>query len=183
MKTKNTKKEAQLAFQKRNKIFRKASRAEKRVLIAKDVLEQLKQKKIIAENQVWAVLPTAWNNKKNSQICDLTEKKGRENQCQCCALGALMLSEIRNTNDFMARDAKVGYSGNFEITLDDSGKRIRKFFSEKQLELIESAYEMGEGQFDGTNKSIDFGWKFDYSKDRMRAIMKNIVKNGGTFEP
>lgn len=66
---------------------------------------------------------------------------------------------------------------------------MRKFFSSAQLNLIEYAFEQGRGVSGYGNTTEDkyktsiFCYDFGTAKERLVAIMKNIVKNEGTFIP
>lgn len=77
---------------------------------------------------------------------------------------------------------------------------FNKYFSLTQLVLIENAFELGNGFWNlGNNtgagdkirkknkkeviKAIAFGNKFPDVKDRLVAIMYNIIANDGMFKP
>ena len=68
---------------------------------------------------------------------------------------------------------------------------LNSLFSYSQLRLIEIAFERGLGAFKdydynlepSTKRAAQFGRKFKTEKSRLRAIMKNIVENKGTFIP
>jgi hypothetical protein len=180
------------AFLRRNAAFKAATKAEKRVLIAKDVLAQLKAEKIVPSPGDWVRMYVATVPDGSLDVCTITEnpvKKGVE--CHCCGLGALMLSEIRHTNELTVGDLRVcrPYSAapvSVVIGRGDSGDRLEKYFSSGHLQLIEIAFEEGRGAHsvftsqDYEAKMFALGKK---PEERLRLIMKNIVKNGGTFAP
>jgi hypothetical protein len=75
---------------------------------------------------------------------------------------------------------------------DDLTARLGEIFPQEQQHLIESAFELtnmsnGPGRTQLPHESIDaainFGAAYDVPKARLRAIMKNIVKNDGEFRP
>jgi hypothetical protein len=209
---------------KREAIFKKASLAEKRVLIAKDVIAQIKAKKIKPESGTFVSVEKvkgfissseadkrtgAWNYAMNR----LSDSAGSEadvrhlylentiQQCSCCALGGLFMSCTLYNNNTTVDN--LSYAG------DDIGdllvgashaeslpNGLNKFFSLAQLKLIEQTFEGDNGAVlsgmdDGTGETVDefspqaeaFYNKYKKPKDRLVAIMQNIVKNNGTFKP
>jgi hypothetical protein len=204
----------------RNSLFKKASLAEKRVLIAKDVLEQLRKGKFKPERSVFvdSYLFDEDNldkNKDKSLQHALLEKNAN---CECCAQGALFLSCTLYNNKVQLSDFSYDDDGkyissnigraiyhNFKIT-----NGLNRIFTRRQLVLIEIAFERGAGFFNWdkssqlkipvtlVEKAIEFcnkyyirenhrvsdGFQADKNqKDAMVAIMKNIIKNNGTFIP
>jgi hypothetical protein len=170
-----------------NEIFDKSTPAEKRVLIAKDVISGLKKKKLISTPGCWVS-----NNANYGDLFDMdkvdpdTELKtilDKIPSCNVCALGGIFVSTVKRFDKLKCKD---------EFAMPDIADflpYLKKFFSEKQLNLIECAYEIGEGWAydDGESKSMRnaraFGESFGDSTERMVAIMKNIVKNDGLFVP
>lgn len=166
-------------FEKRNRAFKKASAAQKRVLIAKDVLKQLKLGKIKAKQGVYVTAQKYdWTNNINpdKEFCELNIK------CSVCALGAAMLSEIRMNNNLKVREMhgynySVKFGDNYITSRKESGDRLDKYFTESQLVLIERAFE---GWGDGKVK--DFYCKYRNDNKRIAAIFRNIIQNKGTFK-
>lgn len=65
--------------------------------------------------------------------------------------------------------------------------KLKKYFTDDQLKLIEIAFECGSGNH-GVNSSrtMDakrFGKQFPRKDLRLQAIMLNIIQNEGTFNP
>lgn len=69
---------------------------------------------------------------------------------------------------------------------------FEKLFNTQQRQMIELAYERGNGYYyktifpnkcnmDLVEKCIEFGKQFICPKDRFIAILKNMIKNKGTF--
>lgn len=100
-------------------------------------------------------------------------------KCEVCARGALVLAHAH------LYDACVGVPDNY-----DTEKRSFKLFG-RQGTLIEAAFEMdssfatSRGYYSPETaiKASDFGANYRDKRDRLRAIMKNIVKNKGAFRP
>jgi hypothetical protein len=66
---------------------------------------------------------------------------------------------------------------------------LLRYFTLNQIQLIEHTFEGGIGavywdsDHSMVNKSHAFYSRYPDSKDRLLAIMKNIVENNGTFKP
>lgn len=163
------------------------TKAEKRVEIAKDVIAQLKAEKFNAKTGTYVGLDEDIDGTKELQ----TELK-KVKQCTVCALGALFLSDVRKNDACKGVDVDLG-SGNdvdgFASRYIDEHRmrdRLGKLFSRKQMALIECAFELGmdpQGLLkdDEYERAARFGEKFDTSRDRLVGIMRNIIKNEGTF--
>lgn len=176
--------------QKRNEKFKSATKAERAVMVAKDALSMLGRGKISASTGDWVTLPMSvlevieqLEDTRDIQICDLTDSEDF-NDCKACALGALMLSEIRHTNKLTINDTNI-YLG---VEYEDYGYRLDKIFSPTQQKLMEFAFEGGRGYFKfndiPTNqipKLNRFYLKYPDKTDRLRAILKNVIKNNGKF--
>lgn len=190
-------------FKKRNATFTTATPQQRRILIAQDVLDQLKAEKITACCGQWADIYLPKEVAVNSQICSILETEGVS--CEACALGAMTLSEIRQmdnltVNDVLKRSDATAYY--ISLPHDDVEKRLEDYFEKYQLVLIELAFERGDGAYlidEGLDKdnydegcivwtqersaAVDFGHRYDNNADRLIMIMTNIVKNNGTFVP
>lgn len=192
-----------------NKSFNKLKKAEKRVAIAQDVLDQIKNKIIRPENGSWI----SWGGK---NIDSFEEKdggtslkkeileNGLKQSCDCCALGSLMLSCTLFNNEVTLEDVLIRDA--FDYMSKTSGSDIKtggleSVFSDKQIEMIEMAFEKGGGlfkyndnpdweEYNNTSlkgcvagKCVEFGEKYKSSKGRLVAIMNNIIENKGEFIP
>lgn len=120
--------------------------------------------------------------------------------CKACALGGMFACAVGRADKLtlaaynVSRSNLTGYLG--------------EFFSQTQLDLIETAFECSaygscreepedsdSGPTDEGQRAIDFGeehtavfddegmFKSSGDEDRMRAIMGNIIANGGEFRP
>lgn len=168
------------------------SKKAKRIAIAKDVLKHIK---------AGALIPTSGWYFKSSEVRDVQREipftETRELQellqgktCQVCAKGALFISDILKNDDFQV--------GTY-TDIDEGGimcDRLEGIFERGQLDLIECAFEGGTvtdatgilSDDNGNTPLADKAEKFhdknnDDSEKILTAIMKNIIKNDGTFKP
>lgn len=173
----------------RNKVFKAATNAGKRILIAKDVISLIKSKKIKAISQIFY----------EANPIDVLEGEGFQKafidkkilNCQCCAQGAMMVSCTLFNNNYTVEESET-FNGDFNdlgFKIKDDFKLkngLNKYFSKTQLALIEQAFENRKGAFTRCspkqamiiNKFYD---KNPNDKKRLLAIMKNIIDNKGKF--
>lgn len=171
------------AFRARNARFNAATLAEKRVIIAKDVIAQISKKTMIPKEGAWVRINAenkingysiAYPNGKasyelndaekqqaedirNEQICDLVGAQGVS--CTVCALGSLMLSLVRYRNNVTVRDFEQNAFEYDRIHRGNEDKTgITKYFTNAQRILIESAFEKGCGFF-RNDRNISIGEK------------------------
>jgi len=189
---------------KRNKLFAAADSAEKRVLIAKDVIAQIKLGRFKAATQTWVTpnvrrkpgfdysggvnLPLEFGH--DAPVRELFLDKKIES-CDCCALGAMFMSCTLYNNNQTAEDFEEEVSWEFDERVEGHhggfSNGLHKFFSRAQLQLIEASYEGGAGAFEGpmSKRAAVDGWMnaLPNNKKRLVAIMENIIENNGTFVP
>lgn len=112
-----------------NRIFKKATPAEKRIIIAKDVIAQIELGKYIPETGSYC---KSRNIKRGVDLQSIIiEPKFK---CSVCELGGLFTSLIRIKDNFTSTLAgEVDNSLIFEELIN--------YFSGKQISLIESAFE------------------------------------------
>lgn len=179
-----------------NKAFSKMSKANQRVAIAKDVIMTIKAKKIKISQGSYVtndeLSEEIGNYEKPVELQKLLAKV--DEPCEVCAKGAMFICDIMRRNDF-----KVSDNTNIEDERIIS-KRLSQYFPQQQLDLIECAFEEGVQQDytktlsirndDGNwiyseiaKEAMEFGERYKRSEDRLIAIMKNIIKNNGTFKP
>lgn len=165
-----------------NKEFQKASKSKQRVMIAEDVILQLKLNKFSGKSGTY--LTTNKNvlqdNESLQDILLVPDVK-----CEVCAIGGAFASCIRIKNEFIL-------DGNFTISsylqegqsMGDNPMRnvLEEYFSDNQLELIEDVFENRYNGENNSDKISNFYNKYPDDTDRLKAIMKNIVKNKGTFK-
>ena len=179
---------------KTNKKFKNATKAQKRVMIAKDVLEQIKTNRYLAESGTW-VEPNFSTNSSYCDICDSPEisiqdifKDKTIESCTVCALGGLFMSCINLNNNTTLKDFDEEYD-DLGALIDGNKKlsnNLNRIFTRDQLILIEQYFEEGGGYFyrdDDCDLLDSFVDAYPDGQDRLKAIMENIVENKGTFKP
>jgi len=173
-----------------NEQFKKATKAQKRVMIAQDVLAQLKTKRYVAESGCW-VQPNYYSDWKQlsdkDSVQELFAAKKIES-CNVCALGGLFMSCTNFNNNTLLEDL-YDVSGDLGNLIDEEeqlSNKLNKIFSTNQLKLIEMYFEANGGFFredDEDDRIGVFYNKNSSDKKRLQLIMENIVENGGTFVP
>lgn len=180
-----------------NLAFEKLTPAQKRVTIAKDVIAQVKLGKIKAQRGTYVEHGVVEGNKIDS--------------CTACALGSLFACAIDKPALKNFVEEEIGLeSGDTDFYYDNQSEMqqaLSPYFDVFQLELVESAFEQTATNIDSADyeeivtgedsewritdpkirklvdKAVAFGNKFVGSKQRLIAIMQNIVTNKGTFKP
>lgn len=182
----------------RNRLFAKASPAEKRVLIAKDVIAQIKAKRFKPKSGVW-VQPVDAKNTRDIELDDEFNEDASVRElflekkipaCECCALGALFMSCTLYNNQTTVQDfvdeVRFDFEEHVEVGKFTNG--LTRFFSRSQLKLIETAFEGGYGAFRSPSAKtmanlVRWEEKLPDDQKRLVAIMNNIIDNKGTFVP
>lgn len=193
-----------------NKTFEALSPADKRVYIARDVLEQIRLKKLIPTTGTWLTgvgdepLVSEKDIKKDPELQEILAKT---KQCEGCALGGIFMctinaadklkvSDLNGVQEFQEERKKdegleACYRTPFnafehgQVFYKDAFKYLKRFFTTNQLAKIENAFERGNGacRNEGDYESRNFALDVDDPTDRMTLIMQNIVVNKGTFKP
>lgn len=171
-----------------NAEFKKATKAQKRVMIAQDVLAQLKAKRYVAESGCWVRIhynPTTVAE--TDSVQELFVEKKIES-CNVCALGGLFMSCTNFNNNTLLKDldSVSEYLGSLVNEEEKLSNKLNKIFSTNQLKLIETYFEANDGFFldyDEEDRAEAFYNKHPSDKKRLQLIMENIVENNGTFVP
>lgn len=145
-----------------NKKFAEATKAERRVIVAKDVLAQLIVGKIKAKRGEYLVAPAAddllakaenvtsdWSSNEEKkegkeagkqQLCDVFKSM---DSCDACALGSVFVSAVIFMDKLKVKDFVDGDGGFGTHLGDDSGMRkyLGRVFDLGQLHMIENAFE------------------------------------------
>lgn len=166
-----------------NARYNKASAAGRRVLIAKDALKQITDKKYNVQTGVFADF---WNldPEQGAQLQPLLHDP-KAPVCEVCGIGSLFLSAVRMRNDYKLCENQCG-------TDSDALHQLKEFDIE-QRRLIEMAFESGKGyyssmkytsrdQLTAARWALRFGYLAD-AEARLIAILKNIIRNRGRFNP
>jgi hypothetical protein len=159
------------------------ARAEQRVAIAKDALAWEKAGALKINDQYYlrsVATGTSFSFYDNFRRED-ANKQARDivlGKCQVCALGSLLLAKAVRYNAVSVQDIA-------DIRID----RLTDHFSVEQINQIEAAFE-GHSYSSANGTYLDDevcneSWKAKYPdpSKRFRAIMKNIIRNKGTFVP
>jgi hypothetical protein len=182
---------------KRNRVFEAATTAEKRVLIAKDVIAQIKARRYRPRLGTWAKAVTNDGRRTNPSFVFGEDASIRELflskkivACECCALGAMFMSCTLYNNKMTAEQFAEQLDYEFDVRVATPGglsNGLNLFFSPAQLKLIEAAFEGNDGAFSVTGcraeKIAEWSARYENSLERLIAIMENIIKNNGTFKP
>lgn len=172
--------------------FNNLSPAQKRVAIAQEVLARLAADKFHARRgwfYLWrSDVPTAGDLNKEMQ--PVAERA----TCTVCALGGLFMSAVIKGNNqtltySLAGDVASGDACGFSPMIN----KLKEYFSQDQIILIEMAFERGGGYYageldaeqfpEGWEEAQGFGQAWIDDRTRMEAIMRNIIANNGTFLP
>lgn len=185
-----------------NQIFASLSPSKKRVMIALDVVAQLKAQKYTAHVGHWVILNFDKNNEESSLQKILHSKC--LNNCNVCGIGSLFVSQIRFENKFKIPDRWM-WGSQATIGDEDICPKLEKYFSKAQLDLIEVAFEgrsltylndpPNGGSFHrvygqavsrlNSDQSYESAMNFftGLADERMIKIMTNIAQNNGFFRP
>ena len=108
----------------------------------------------------------------------------KKKPCEVCAKGALFLSSVRKFNNFSIQDA-ADHNGDISYWASNIAEDI---FGVNNAKLIEAYFEGASSYLpvwlEQEMVKIDkFGAKYPNSVERLEVILKNIIKNKGTFKP
>jgi len=175
------------------KNFNQLSKTEKRVLIAKDALQQLFLEHYKAKNGTYVSQKvTKQDRKKLNQLRadyryhDYDEYKvtALENgltqgePCQVCAIGSCMASAIRFG---ITPSESYVTDNNANLHYEDFQWKLNKIFDDKTLRLMEAHFE---NEFVDEMEPFYSEWLGGYKADvRLYGILKNVIKNKGKFIP
>ena len=181
-----------------NNRFNVASDAQRRVMLAKDVLASLEAKRLVPASCTYVD-----SLGDVEQAKEVIEKYGVMPTCTACALGGLFIALLDRAGDKREmRSSLHPYS-------DEVYRRLELVFSKTQLKMIEVAYEADTLVNDlrienrelavaclnfsycetpllecvsGSRRGPYYGVE-DRREARLTKVMKNIIRNKGTFDP
>lgn len=175
--------------------FSKLSKAEKRVAIAKDVLQQIRVGKYIADAGRYIYGVDAPDIEDVYYESDIKKNFSKIKECKVCAMGACLMSATKFANKLKFQDIGSGIS---DLNNPQVKSLFKSIFSPVQLLLIERSFEgrtggstvgcdvFGLDEFDFNQqieKCSDFYHEYPTDEDRLVGIMNNIIENKGTFKP
>lgn len=157
-----------------------ASQRRKAVAVARDVIAQLRLKRITASTGDYLIIDgVAYDNP--NQSFQETFRRNKGIKCEVCAIGAAYIGYINKFNNVTHDEVLNAGSETMIHTL--SG-----IFQEYQLRLMEAAFEgrwILESNWykdERVNRSILlFYKKYKHQSQRLRAIMLNVIRNNGEF--
>ena len=167
-----------LTTEQRNRWFEELTPKQKRIQIALDVLKHLRSGYLQASKGVFAHVGDScqfgdrWDPDRNTQ-----EFLQDQQQCQVCGIGALLVTRTLEYNEVQI---------NHNPKRNEVHQGLQGIFSESQLALIENAFEKDVEVNAYAPQDICTAAAKMYrgstnSKTRLAAIMRNIIRNGGTF--
>jgi len=152
-----------------NKRWAESTPKQRRVLIAKDVLQQLKLKKYQARGTYRDFDMLNLVTDDNAQLQPFLLSRNRPT-CEVCAKGCLFLSRVRMGNK-VTKLAAIRYNPKF----------ANKFWPADNWHLIEYTFEGWVNSAFDVEKITAFVVKYPTKDARLRAICKNIIANNGLF--
>jgi hypothetical protein len=168
-------------------------KADARVVIARDVIHQLRYNRLVARQGVYVQPWMDGSRQQNDLFTPKDVDNGKDvkdvlfkraEYCEVCAKGALFISAIMKFDNFPVNDLLVEDAGHIGVCASH-GTALDAYFDESQLELIEYTFEKGNAgtcySHEEHKKAIHFYEQYDDTHDLLVAIMKNIIKNKGTF--
>jgi len=181
------------SLEEKNKEFKKSTKPQQRVLVAQDVLAQIKAKRYLASPGTWAI-PTYSVPDKNLKEEDSVQKLfaiKTIKTCNVCALGGLFMSctNLNNNTTVTELGEACELGDSLEYGDQKLSNGLNRIFTKNQLILIENYFENADGYYapEATVTMTDhinlFNEKYPNPQDRLKEIMKNIVENNGTFVP
>lgn len=180
--------------------FDLATKPQRRVMIAKDVIAQLNTKQLVAASGSYVALNDAAKNIDSDE--SVKSNYAKIKKCNVCALGACLMSATKFGNILSFED--ISATNMVDTHNDHPSKRLfKKIFTPKQLLMVESTFEGDNSEqmryaYDAFGATLsdkeselcfsffkrNFPRKRKFSDDfRLRAIMENIIKNKGVFIP
>lgn len=159
-----------------------SSPAAKRVAVARDALAWLRAGALQAETgnyvKPFQELPI-YTLDGHKQLRDVVF-----GETTVCALGALFIAHVVRFDDCTV--AEYAHSRLQQRNLIET--KMKGTFEPKELELIESAFECGDLTYlSWPKKTVDdaiaFGNRYRSARNRLVAILENIIANEGNFRP
>lgn len=185
----------------RNRRFVRMSPDRQRVQIARDILAQIETNRFIAKSGTYLRLFDGakanklfypWGAISSDETARLSaEAKQTQIQtalanirCKVCAIGSAFVAAVDRANECTVSQMR-GTNDDFYMR-----RYLRKWFSTKQLGLIESAFER-DTNFAARRRvlaseraaAVDFGRRIQSDRERLIAIWQNVIDNDGEFRP
>jgi len=149
--------------------FDEPTKAEQRVVIAKDLIARLNAQKFIAKSATYldAEVPRSTKGVDDAKAVLTTAP------CIGCEIGGLFLCAVDRFNALKLEDAGDVVRGSFAGNCYQMETYLSRWFPKRTLDAVERAFE-GWDRYEG--------WANKRTPDqRMRAISRNIIRNKGRF--
>lgn len=150
--------------------FEELTKAEQRVVIAKDLIARLKANEFIAKSNTYLRSPelrgTIENTKELRDVLSGTV-------CTGCEIGGLFLCAVDRFNALKLRDAGDLIGKSFSGNNYRMEAYLQQWFPAQTLAAVERAFE-GWGRWEKWAEKRT-------PEQRMRQISQNIIKNKGKF--
>ena len=148
------------------------SRAERRVAICKDVIQQLDAGRYIASS-TYLELANA-----GDELVETKDNPISNKTCYLCGKGAMFVSKVSKFNGvepFVPENTRES----------DIIRGVSDAFSENQMDIIEELFECYASFRDlvGDDEDDQLNWRFNSKEHRLRIICQNIIDNKGTLKP
>lgn len=166
------------------------SKRQMAVAVAEDVLKRLRRRKNpIVACPGWYVSAPYQPLSIGSDLQDHVDAMVDTGRCRVCALGAALLSKAKLFDKVPSNSIFTQTYGGPTVWTNqhDVRENLKDVFSLSVLKRMEAAFEVSYRVVGGDSVSGDvygavvFGSQFQDPKKRMRAIMENVVANGGEF--
>lgn len=146
--------------------------SEQRVLLAKDVLDQLVAQSLIEKHRVY------FDPKFTSVWADTSAKEVLESEpCDVCAKGALVAAWVKRFNSYSVREI-YQQDGNLQEVID--------IFGHNMWSKIEHVFESWDIYIEGvgiiSEKNDASLLRAYYFTQSIEEIMRNIIENNGQFK-
>lgn len=157
--------------------------------IAKDALSVLSLVKISPGKWCDMTLPNVSGDDQLQKYIGNKDLKKRK--CEVCADGLLFLSAVRLYNEFPVAGYLDENIKKYEVNDNDLFDVLNEKIGCNQAALIECTFELGQGKCQPDDiepewlghLAIEYGKQYKKPVDRMKAILKNIIRNSGEFIP
>jgi hypothetical protein len=196
-----TPEEIEAEIKRRNELWAAATKEEKRVLLAQDVLDQLESKKLLAGIGAWI---RYYDSPNPTDSEDLRTAYFQGGSCAACAIGSLLISCTLFNNNQTLKDVKFGgvlhdFGSKYKIG-EFPANGLTDLFTAEELIEIECAFEPKPAllqllKFDAEDAFKEHMIPEEYktaremysrnygAENRLRLIMENIIENKGMFRP
>lgn len=155
------------------------------VAVAKDVLQMLAEENNIQVQTGYYLSSEYKPIDLEGDLKDVLPKMTNAG-CRVCAIGALLLSKARLYNQVPLRKIFYRTFSRWDCEEIAAGRCIfiellTEIFSQRTLDLIEAAFEKSGGSDKYLYGAINFGTQYKDDKERLIAIMHNIIDHEGEF--